>query len=227
MVAAGAMAKTSSPNSLVHFLAPSTRFVADSCMFYNGFQQIFGRQWPPNPEYVRKYGIYFLLLLSTPLFAETLYKIVTNKKRETSTYLEKETQKRMRTLTEIINDENLHFLEEEEEAKAKEAKAKVVTSNAGDGIKSITNASLMELSDNIEDDDSDGDDRSDILDDKHTKIESMVCAIEDVEEIDDEVPVLREILPIGKNDGTGMEDALEKTIAQDDEEFKDGEKLRG
>ena len=88
----------------------------------------------------------------------------------------------MRTLAEIINDENLHFLEEEEEAKAKEAKAKGGTSNAGDGIKSTANASVLGSNDSIEGDDSDDDDRSDILDDKHTKIESMVCAIEDVEE---------------------------------------------
>ena len=228
MVAAGAMAKKSSPNSILHFLNlfNTLRRRLMQALF-NGVQQVFGRQWPPNPEYVRKYGFYFLLLLSTPLFAETLYKVLTHKKRETSTYLEKETQKRMRTLREIINDENLHFLEEEEEAKAKEAKSNGGTSSASDGIKNIQNASAMGLSSGDESDNSDEDDRSDMLDDKHTKIESMVCAIEDVEEIDDEVPVLREAFCLSaRMMGREMEDALKKTIAQDDEEFKDGEKLR-
>ena len=208
------MAKTSSPNAIFALL---TRFVADLCMLYIWFPTTFGRQGR-DPEYVRKYGIYFLLLLSTPLFAETLYKIVTNKKRELL-YLEKETQKRMRTLTEIINT-NLHF-RGRRGGKSERAKGKLSLACWRRYQEHYT--SLMELNDNIEDDDSD-EMIGPIYWMINTKIESMVCAIEDVEEIDDEVPVLREAFcPSQEYDE--MKDALKKTIAQDDEELRTAKSL--
>jgi hypothetical protein len=49
------------------------------------FLKVLGGRWPPKPEIVRKYGLYFLLVLLTPLLGETIYKIIYNKKRETTT----------------------------------------------------------------------------------------------------------------------------------------------
>ena len=99
------------------------RFILDTLAFFpNLVLRLVGNEWPPNATFFRKNGIYFILVLLSPLLAETVYKVATKKKRGQTSYIEKETQKRMRTLKEIINDETLLFEEEEEEAKAKAEK---------------------------------------------------------------------------------------------------------
>ena len=208
------------------------RFILDTLAFFpNLVLRLVGNEWPPNATFFRKNGIYFILVLLSPLLAETVYKVATKKKRGQTSYIEKETQKRMRTLKEIINDETLLFEEEEEEAKAKAEKiaAKKDSTLKKSTIDGESNSNLNdeEFTDGDDDDDDDDDNISDILEDKHTKIDNMMCAIDDIEEIDDEVQVLHEAYCLSaRMMGRELKEALEKTVAQNDEEFSDGEKLK-
>ena len=72
--------------------------------------QAFGG-WPPRPDFFRKRGYYIVAFLFGPLVIEGLYSYFFKPERQKSSYIERETKKRMRTLCEIIKDEKLqmHF----------------------------------------------------------------------------------------------------------------------
>merc|ERR1711871_931000 len=84
-----------------------------------------------------------------------------------------------------------------------------------------------DCADNSPESEADSEDEESVSSDKHTKVDSMVCAIEDVEEIDEEATELREAYVVATQMmERELEEALQKTMAQNDEKFKDGEKLR-
>ena len=69
------------------------RFIFDTLAFFpNLVLRLVGNEWPPNATFFRKNGIYFILVLLSPLLAETVYKVATKKKRGQTSYIEKETQ---------------------------------------------------------------------------------------------------------------------------------------
>ena len=58
------------------------RFILDTLAFFpNLVLRLIGNEWPPNATFFRKNGIYFILVLLSPLLAETVYKVATKKKR--------------------------------------------------------------------------------------------------------------------------------------------------
>ncbi len=177
--------------------------------------QTFGG-WPPRPDFFRKRGYYIVAFLFGPLVVEGLYSYFLKPERQKSWYIERETKKRMRTLCEIINDENLHLMETVETSDHEGEKATLGRAGGSDVDGSTSESGC----------DSENEEES-VASDKHTKVDSMVCAIEDVEEIDEEVAEIREAYVVAaRMIKREMGEALEKTMAQKDEKFKDGEKLR-
>jgi len=112
--------------------------------------QFFGG-WPPSPSRLRKHGPAVLLIMFGPLVVEGLFNYFYKPQNNNSNFVKRETEKRMRTLREIINDEKLHL---------SEAKSKVEDAHAASRSDSLSRSSEGTSDSDSEDNEQDDDDKS-------------------------------------------------------------------
>ena len=183
--------------------------------------------WPPHPKWMRIFGPWMLLLLAVPVFLsarKSLQKQLRDDKAPLDEFVRKELNRRLVSLREIIQEE----AEREERVQAKkEMKASVCDQKEEEKEDEKTEEEEEEEYDDDIDDGSGFGAHRDEDEDTSLKVSDIVSAVNAVVQLDRSAPeVAAGWLLSAKAMARELPEAVTKTRGQEDEEWRNGDKLR-